>query len=139
MRVEFGNPAPAEGVLADVDGAQAVVYVSFRDGAFDWNMGASAEEFRAHAFTNPGEMHRSPEGGLGREVLHHVRTAIVLGNNPSWVAVYPEATDSEVAADVERFLAEVFGCPRGVPADLEETHYTQPLDGGPIFPPGVRP
>lgn len=55
--------------------------------------------------------------------------------NGGW-ATQSKGTPLWVASDdpeVERILSEFYGCPAGVPADVEDTHHTE------AGPPGVRP
>lgn len=122
----FGAPGPTitttslEDVLNE-DGTYAIGYI----------MGTDADEVRKHLSENPGQVTHLPGQqailGVCRSWLHHSNVS------PAWVVVEPQERDPENAADFERFLADFWGCPRGYPTNLEETHYTV------AGPPGVGP
>lgn len=61
----------------------------------------------------------NPASGAWRQ---HTRDG---STKPTWVHAYATMPDqAEQAAEVERLLSEIYECPAGRPADLEDTHHT---------------
>lgn len=100
-----------------------------------YTVGTSAQEVKDHLFDNPGLVTHMGGNTAILETVNPIRDRVQ--GKPSWVVVSPEARLPEVADDFERFLSEFWGCERGKPADVEDTHWT--LHGGQVLPPGVAP
>lgn len=132
MKVILGNPNPTDAPGPAVTYSH-VMDDKDEDGSFrvGYLVGSDAADIKDHLFDNPGLVTHLPGQGA---VLNVIRTWNDHGNvKPSWVSVEPEGRSDEEAADFERFLSEFWRIPRGIPADLEDTHHT--LAG----PPGVGP
>jgi len=143
--LEFGCPEPHEvidGEPVPLPGPNVVRFVIDpivkEDGSLHpaYIIGTDAVEMLRHFAQNPG-----PVKHLGGNEL--VQDAIGLwerhsASAPSWVRVVQwEPYSQEVADDLERFISEYWGCSRGAPSDLEQTHYTQ--YGSQVFAPGEAP
>lgn len=101
----------------------------------DYIVGTSADDVRRHLYDNPGTVTHLPGNGAILGVEATLRTNGV--KDAAWVAVDPQGRDADEAADFERFWGDFFGCPRGKPADVEDTHHT--MHGTRSYEPGLRP
>lgn len=127
MLVKLGNSKPhSQGVPVD---GPAVTTVSVRDdknedGSYvaGYVVGSDAAEVKDHLYDNPGPVSHLPgNGGL----VSIIKSWPDHGNErPTWVHVTPEGRDAAEAEDLERFLADFWHADRGVPADVQATHYT---------------
>lgn len=132
MRILLGNPEPTGAP------GPTITYVTVRDHKEDdgsysvgYVMGSDAAEIKDHLFDNPGLVTHLP----GQQAILCVTRSWAdhATTKPSWVFIDPEDRDPESAEDFERFLSDFWKCPRGIPGDLEETHFTF------AGPPGVGP
>lgn len=147
IEIELGNARP-KGLSQGHDGAPCVTYVSIPQ---------SPPHDGHHGYR------QAVDGKSGRDVVDHIADAIMFrggvtnlaghepvlaivhpagiwqahaedGTKPTWVhAVAAGGADQDEADEVERILADLYGCPRGRPDDLEDTHHT--MAGAP----GVHP
>lgn len=80
-----------------------------------------------------------PSGVKG--LPNHAAAVAVIHPGGFWNEVSLPADDPTWVwsnnAELQKFLAEYYGCAEGRPADLEDTHYTQ--YGASVFPPGAIP
>jgi hypothetical protein len=108
------------------------------DAMLTYTVGTNGQEIRDHLFENPITSRMAANTALLSSVGQFKHTS---PEPPAWVAVEPEGRDPAMAADMERCLAEYWGCARGVPADVEATHWTEhQIDGGMVaFAPGEHP
>ena len=96
-----------------------------------YETGSDVAAIKDHLFDNQGLQTHLPGNGL---IVDITRSFSEQGSGrPTFVSVDPQGRDPENAADLERFLAEFWRCDRGIPATLEDTHFT--VNG----PPGVGP
>lgn len=142
MKVLLGNPNPHDqGVpipgptvtvseirdTQNEDGSYVVGYV----------VGSDAAEIKDHLFDNPGLVTHLPGNGA---ILNLVSSWRDHGQNkPTWVSVEAQDRDPAEAEDFERFLSDFWKADRGVPSDIEDTHYTQYTDSDTIYAPGESP
>lgn len=103
--------------------------------AVTYTVGTNAQEVRDHLFDNPGIVTHLGGNTAILETVNPIRDRIQ--GKPTWISVTAEGRLPEVADDFERFLAEFFGCDRGKPSDVEDTHWT--LHAGGVFAPGDAP
>lgn len=107
------------------DGSRVCAYI----------VGTDAQEVRNHLFDNPGMVTHLPGNTAILDAVQPIRGSIA--GKPDWVSVQAEGRDDAEGEDFERFLSEFFGCARGKPEDVEDTHWT--LHNGQVFAPGVAP
>lgn len=145
MIVQFGNAAPHEMVEGELKGLVGPAVTTFQidpgnDGSGNLSpgyiMGTDATEILRHMAQNPGPIKHMGGNELLQDLIglweQHSAQA------PTWVAVVdPTPYPADLAADAERCVAEYWGCGRGVPADVEETHVTQ--YGNYVYQPGEKP
>lgn len=124
IHVEFGNHRPHTIVDGRAEPLQrvfpVVTYVNIPDEAYTHTAGLSGRDL----LLKLAQGQHTPEHEIFENLLHRDgQWAAHSSEPPSWVW-----SDDE---DLERLLSEAYGCPRGRPSDVEETHHT--LSG----PPGV--
>lgn len=138
VHVELGNPNPRSDASSP-----AVMTVSVPDSEGY----TSAEPGFAQEVDGSGELREMTTAAeLATEVMRQVASGGGLTHLPGQEAVLsvvacwnaegsgkPSWVEVEDNPDFEKLLSEFFGCPRGKPADVEQTHYT--VSG----PPGVGP
>lgn len=146
MRVLLGNenphdqgtPIPGPTVtISDIKDA------TNEDGSYTagYIVGTSASEVKEHLYdaeaAGQGQVTHLP----GNEALLNVVMSWRdhAKSKPAWVSVEPAERDPAEAEDFERFLSEFWKCDRGVPSNLEDTHYTQYTDSDTIYAPGEKP
>lgn len=133
MRVLLGNPTPLNGAPGPTVTAVGITDAKNEDGSYvvGFVPGTNAAEVKDHLFDNPGMVTHLPGNTA---ILSVARTWPDHGDGrPTFVDVDPGERDPAEAEDFERFLSEFYRCDRGIPADLETTHYTE------SGPPGVGP
>jgi hypothetical protein len=127
MLVQFGNTAPLENGKPMVRDAPCVTYVNLQDYGFTGEV--SVPDAKVHLYDSL--VNRDGITNLpGDEAL----VAMIHGSGA--VSAHSSAKPSWIWADNEGFaayLGEFYGCPVGIPGDVEDTHHT--LAG----PPGVVP
>jgi hypothetical protein len=154
MLIHYGNPDPHE-MAAGPDGQRALQRVhphpavttqSMRDygdvdhPACTYRVGTTGAEVRDHLFQNPGWVTSMADNTALLSSIEGFRATCPVP--PTWVAVEAQESDPAEAEDFERCLSEFWGCPRGIPADVEATHMTEHHVEGRglvVFPPGEQP
>jgi hypothetical protein len=125
MLIQLGNPIPAPGTGATSDGAPLVTYVYVPDDVYPVDSPVDGSALKAAADAAPNAVTK----GLNEALLAIVHRDGVVANHHA-------ATPSWAWSDnphVQEALAAAFGCPAGIPDDVEDTHHT-------VFgPPGVKP
>ncbi len=109
------------------------------DGSYSngYIVGTDADEVRDHLFFNQGPVTHLPGNGA---ILNLVLSWPDHGRStPTWVKVEAGERDETEAEDFERFLSEYWKCERGVPQDIEDTHYTAYSGSNQIYAPGEAP
>lgn len=146
MIVLFGNQQPhelVENVLQGLPGPAVTTFAidptQLEDGTLTpgYIMGTDVVSILREMAQNPGPVKRNMGGN---ELLQDLIGLWEQHSNvaPAWISIVDAAPyDSALAEDCERCVAEYWGCDRGVPGDVEDTHYTQL--GNDVFPPGVAP
>lgn len=140
MRVELGNPTPHhKGSINAETGARqfeplpgpAVTHVDIPDD-YTFNPDVNVDELVREMFRaqQTGGVTSRPDDEVLLVFLHWDGFWTHHGKDmPSWVSVTgPDAVKND---GLERVLADYYGCARGVPDDVEATHYTR------SGPPGV--
>lgn len=140
MKVILGNPSPQE--QGRPLPGPALTHSEIRDtknedGSYieGYVVGSNAAEVKDHLFDNPGLVTHLPGNGAALSVVRS--WADQSGGKPSFVKVEPGERDPAEADDFERFLSEFWHCDRGIPADVEDTHFTAHSDK--IYAPGEKP
>lgn len=136
MIISVGNASPHDQGIPVAGPALTIVGVSDGlngDGSYlaDFIVGSDVNEIKDHLYDNPGMTTHLPGNGLLVQIIRSVSEQ--SNGRPTFVSVEAQGRDPESADDLERFLAEFWRCERGIPADLEDTHYT--ISG----PPGTGP
>lgn len=145
MIVQFGNAAPHEQVEGEIKGIDGKAVTTFEispgnDGEGNltpgYIMGTDAMEVLRHIAQNPGPVKHMGGNELLQDLIglweQHSAKA------PEWISIVdPSPYPADLAEDCERCVAEYWGCDRGVPADVEETHITQ--YGNRVYQPGEKP
>ena len=132
MRVEFGNPNPTKTEARPAVTVMNVPETSVYSPAYPDDDRSGFDSADALAVEVMRQMVRGAASGVThlpeQEAVFEVVTAwqAESSGSPTWVS----CEDND---DFEVLLAAVFGCPRGRPADVEETHFTH------AGPPGVGP
>lgn len=144
--IEFGNTAAhhfVEDEKLALDGLRqtrfSITPQLNEDGTINhpnYTVGTSAVDILRHFAQNPGPVKHMGGNELVQDVIglweRHSDAA------PAWVSVVdPGPYPPDDMEDLERFIAEYWGCERGVPDDVEDTHYTQ--YGDQLFAPGEAP
>jgi hypothetical protein len=154
MLVHYGNSDPHEmrtgpdgqRALQRVHAHPAVTSQHIRDHGDDehpapcYRIGTTGQEVRDHLFQHPGWVTQMADNTALLSSIEGFRATSEIP--PTWVAVEAQARPAEEAGDFERCLAEVWGCPRGIPEDVEDTHITEHHVEGrglTVFMPGERP
>lgn len=140
MKLELGNVAHPS------TGDPTVTYFTISDALDEergegkyvagYEIGTNAVDVMRHLVQNPGMVTHLP----GNEAILDMLGSWSLHSDhaPGFVAlVDPGTRPVDEAEDFERFLAEYWGCARGVPEDVEHTHYTE--HAGVVYGPGEAP
>lgn len=142
MKIILGNPSPVDQGVP-VPGPTVTVTevqdIKNEDGSWvaGYVVGTDAAEVKDHLFDNPGMITHLPGNGV---LLNIIRSwADHSQGKPTWVAVDPGERSAEEGEDLERFLSEFWKCDRGIPGDLEDTHYTAYAGSNTIYAPGESP
>jgi hypothetical protein len=140
MLIQMGNIAPhdaGEPVPAPAVTTSKVLDDLNDDGTFraGYIIGTQALDVKDHLLENAGAVTHLP----GNEAVLNILSSWTAHSTkyPEWVSVEAEARPEEVAADLERFLADYWHCNRGKPDDLEARYWTGYGDA--IYPPGSGP
>lgn len=141
MRLLLGNPKPKHATPGSGD-APHVTYITIpvSEGAYDTAAGADVSAMKAHvaAASSYGDCTtRLGDLGSGNQEAY---LAVTHPGTGLWVA-HADADPSFVSCEddpvLEGYIATHYGCPAGVPADLEDSYYTGV--SGRVYPPGVSP
>lgn len=142
MQILLGNPSPVDQGVPIPGPAITITAISDiknEDGSWTagYVIGSSVDEIKDHLFFNQGPVTHMPGNGA---LLNIIRSWVDHSQGlPTWVAVDPGERDPEEAEDLERFLSEFWKCDRGIPEDIEETHYTAHDYDNKIYAPGEKP
>lgn len=145
MIVELGNANPIENVDDEVKTLAGPAVTTFtinpapvEDGFLPgYKTGTIVNDILRIFAQYPGPM---KPGMGGNEILVDIIGSWNRHSSsvPTWVNVKdPTPFPTDVAEDLERFIAEYFNIPRGAPEDLEGSHYTQ--YGSTLYAPGEAP
>lgn len=94
------------------------------EGGHDVTVGADVNAMALHLARNTGPVTHLPGNEAFVNVVQTFRL-LADGRPATWASVKPtDGEDPAIAEDFERQLASFYECPRGIPDNVEETHWT---------------